>query len=1631
MTTHHFANSGNDTTGDGSLLNPWATVAKFNSELAGGGIVAGDSASFLGGDQFTDAEMVISSFTGTGINYLTVTSHGVGRAVIKATSTGRAVASLNLSTNVRFQGINFEHLRGAALGAGDNNIAMVSCTSIIIDDCEVYGGLDGITGSNSSAFVSRTVIRHSWEDGISVFGTLNGQYNLSDVEVFGAGYDDNFVINTNIAAGDGLSAHDSAFFRGSDIRLIKCKTPITNINDTNTTDLRRVWILIDRADQEAAVEQQDAGVTTLRDSIIRVTSAINEPVSYVAVVASVGGTVNLDNVTIHSEAGGSGIIGIFTTGGGGSTLTFDNCNLVAATPGALIGALAAGDTYTGRNNNFWAPNTALPFLDGGAVSFGTWAAAHETSSINQDPLFDNATLPGPEFAKVTSSSPLIGVGLDQTVEYATAGILAVDYFGFERFPGIWSIGAHEFPIPTLQSFLEGNGSATLDGQLDLDNVASLRSVPPFSGFPAIDHKVEGIVRFEYGMKSCGIWAVGGRAGSGAQQPAQPISTSIYQYTFDQGSLQPLENSGAWDIGDTPGTNDPRRIRFEIALIGTALEARIRGSTGQSTTTQSLSFGSTTSGLQGLFPNVQYDTDLKLTLEVKFVGRQSGPGSRNDYIFDFLGYIDDQLVLNTTGVVVPQGWIEGFEITGAVGPASWAGIHGERGTLGGLASPNPELLWKTFGGLIQGTVVPTQIPASAAGEARIKEYMARRGSVPNRALNGGFTSFPRDVKVQRFEDAIQISDPTFVPPPLEIPLHITVVINGSSSMQGGETIRTIAFLQQMIEQLPLDGSIMLFFCSHRNTTAGNYGAIYPNVDVMLPNTILDSTTKAAALAAAAAFSAGGGQERWASGVDACVDAFNTGFPDPSGGAPTVGASKMMIVIDDEGSSDVGINTSNPADAAAVAALHALPGLVEVGICSVEKPTPTVVGRGIHQGSWDAIWPRPDTVVLPNTPLVDPNQATTSYESTVEVPNTQGALVARTGQFLGGNNPSGSPNLPIIQNPPLASIPATANFPSEWCGYTWAQQAIKHAAAAIVTPPPPVPTLGRDVFQAWPDLDAGYAFDVPPEKPAESLLGNWFVSGAAGSVEVAPADDEDAVIPSFDGGNLARVSFGEKGSIEFVQDIPDVKPLRGEHVTVAYSGRRFTGRVRVDAIVRIDGQDNVVDTSFSQSFGEYARRVAAVEVPLNAGKVEVVIRLTANVGESVGLSGIVFALGRYENDLPYSDSIEDSAIPPGTVILATGDACPPGFRQVPDSKDRLALALTSDPGFYERRFLSTTVVPTQGAGVFPHEVDLAIVIDGSGSQGGAGEQVNVTFLTELVQNELPKDGSVSLSIVWTSGPYLGLVILNPTLVTLTSVPTILSAIGVISNPGAIPNFGGATTALDGFTTVKPILESGMGRFKMMVYNTDHGFSNSNVAGVLTAFNDIVTLDRFVEASAYIVNSSRAAVLSVGGENLIFPVPSTSEPGILFESTGGPPGPALPGAHAGLPFQAGQYSAQVLGARVLAHVLFGKSLVQTEFGEGVVSRLGGREFHDHVGVGATGSSLTESDGFEDHTDEPAETLIPIPIRDQASIKPYPFGIFPQFARPEDPPVLAVGPQHGHSVRTDMRALPPSFPVIFCERL
>ena len=1550
--------------GAGTRAAPWKTVAKFNAERAAGTFGQPETVvEFRGGQTFDDAQLNLTGLTYTAQGRLTITTWGSGYALLKSSVNGRNCVAGSASANVLFKRLKFEHLQGAASDGVSSCVVMTSCTNVAFDDVETLGGAVGIASVASTLTLQRTTVRHAWVAGL--LADANAML-LSDVELFGVGYDSAFTANGDTTLGMGLWSIGTGYFFGDQVRALKCRRTLRSDNVATHT-LRRSWIKTERADQLDQVTTSVAATVILRDSLVRMTGTA--PAPRWAFNLGSGATLRLTCCTVQSEDLYSGL---FTLPAG--AVYADNVSFVCKGTAQAIAWVGNGLTHQYRNCNYFAISTIIqPFLVGGVQkTIAQWLTlTPNTNCVSVDPGYVHPNRPGPDFSELVSTSPLIGAGLDLTGQYA--GPLT-DYFGFAReAPAPWSIGGYEYPVPTYQSFYETGSQAALDGLLDVDCFASRSSVPPFPGFPAIDHYVEATVTFTHGMKSVGLWALGGRAGSGTAPPLQPVSSAPYDYVFAGGAGRNLEDSGAWELGNTPGNDDPRRVRFELVASGnngTSIDARIAV-----TTPGVLTLTSTTVGLSSAVA-VTPGGSYALRLTAQYLGRTPNTTGGQDYLFTLRGAVNGVEVLVLTAVKLPQAYVEGIGIDGAVGPAIWSGLCGSRSRFNGAAPANATVAWTAFGGLITGDLSSLPSPTLSAGEARPKTYLARRDAAVNRLHGGGFDAFPRTPEPTTLAGVVPVlPSVATTPTPGTIPNLAAWLAASELAAADGQLLGTWTPVAGGVTPTAAGAGRPIF---RTNRIHGHPAVEFDGVDdhFVCPGLGVNRT----AMTFFAVYKVTGA---------------------PGGENPLLHSLKGGQIYQRQ-AHYLTCGGNSPEDFYA-----GDPSLGGKVWASENTGVLTAVMQNALYGAWTIHGHRGGAA------LVDVWRDGTSVGSA-----THPAPDVRDEDFKIGRGDSTSPGFRHFKGELAELLVYDRALSDAEVAAVHDYLQAKYAIAYTPTTPPPPPTVTyRDALVADTPDDAAYSFDV---RDGNATLGRWRVSGVGGTLETAPVDAAGVPYPSYDGGNLLRIAFTERGTIELAQALDDVKPLRGRTLTAAFSGRKFVGRVRLDLLLRVDGVEVPLLTAYSTQCGDYSRHVATAPIGLNAAAVEFVLRATGEAGDAVGLSGAACALGDYRFDLPYRESDAERALPRGTVVLMTGAACPPGYRPLPDADGRYAFAATGDPNLIRRELVYDEAV---AAPEHPYEVDAVLLVDASATQSGAAQQLTtLTWLGDLLNNRVSRLGLVRIGIVFSNRDYPGHVLLPLTPVTATTLAnefaTALAALGSAATP---PNFAGpgGDRMVQGLQAAKTLLEAGEGRVKMLFYNTDASFPHATLA---TAFADVTALPRFVEASAAVVNATLAATLAVGGGDVVYPTPSDAVPGILFDASGGAPGPDPAGAHLSAVGQ-GTYIARVFGDRIQAQVDVGlASRLRTPV-SATVSRLGGQTKHHHAGG--------DYDGFEDPGDGVATTLVPLPARDTARIKPYPFGVDASVVRPEDPPALAVGVTHQHRYASTMEAVPPSFTVRFCEKL
>lgn len=1601
MTALHFSPNGVDASpGDGTPAAPYRTVAKANAVLAA--LPAGvDELRFYGGHRFDDAVLTLSGLTfPAGFR---ITSYGPGRAQLGSADATQKAVYVNGTTGVEFDNIDVVRPVGAANESPNDGVAgfdLLSST-VTLTDVDVLGGGVGahVRGTASVALLRRVTLRHQLTAGAICAGS--GAVTFDDVTAQGSGYTEGYAAATaTVGLGDALRVEGTVTVvmkSGAIVNPLRWAVRATQT--ANRATLYRLQTVLDRNDRTGGwlYSSSTAGLT-VRDSGAKfLKTAGAGTFNHVEVAA--GGKLKLANVSVIDDQRSATTDLIDHSG---AELTLINCMFYLAHAHVAIRKQVGATAPVGTTNRYRLPSDGgyFPFVvDGVNTAYAAWATAYETLSASLDPVLDTPSAAGMNALRLADSSPLIGVGTDLSADYVS--VPATDLFGSARSQTVgsglwtqWSVGAHERLPATVQSFLEGGGVATLDSVTDVVSYASRRVLPPFAGFPLIDHEVSATVVPTLGMTRVGLWLLGGPVGGFSGTPDRPFSTTPYATAFAAGGSAALEAAGLWDVGRTPGSDDPRRVAFWLqpaaALpslgngIGAKLEASIpSGSDDTVNVTSTL----------GALPGVAYGQPVALRLAAQYAGPAATSSGGNGHRFRFTAYVGGTPVLTALEIVLPDGWVYGYGIAGASGPAGYAGLIGGRSTFGG-ALPLTSPTWDDFTGTVSGTAATLPLPSAPGGEARDQFFRALRGDVPNLCRNGGFTAhaglYGANFAVRRLAGAVPVpsgagggvggaADPA-------LRAHLVVVLDGHDVPIGQFKNVLRPFL---LDDCPDDGTVALTVIRH--WYGAGSGGVFGNFDgladvVVGPSRVRADNKAALADAVAAVPNQTFAGLAWTTALNRVVEVCGDGVP-TLGGNPDAGGAKIVLFCNGSTPFENPDGTPAPVShAAAVQAFLAIDGLVEASMFAFQADAADFSPTG-PDNLFDVFHPTPPAYTQAAYDAGDTSIALA--RSDVGLSGLQAALAATVSRRV-----------------------------AEWAAADVGETGVVVSAGV---PEAPVGAAHVSAYESWPDPFAGWAATVDVAPAEESPLGAWSLSGVRASAEIPPRD-ADPTHWSFDGGNLLRLALIGDGALTMRQIAEDPRPLRGRWLTLAYSGASFGRGAQVELAVWLDGERRTLLSEYSSAFGRRTRRTASLKVPKNVREIAFGLVVSGRAGAGVAVSGFVCALGRYDFDLPYSESALDRALPPGAVVLHVGPTCPPGYMRVDGVDGRLLYATSGDPGFHRREFLE----PPSAAAEDPHDVDVdavCVVNTQSGQASQAALVTNVAWIEELLLRRLPRNGRVRVSVVAGNGAAPGATVLAPTVLRPSATASIAAALSTLTPASSAFGFGavaGPAVAAN-LLAAASLAAAGAARKRVVFVNVgaDVALTDSGTVAAVAALHAVPRLS-FVTVVA--VGATLAAVRAAGAETLAYPAPASDAPGTLFAATGGAPGSAAANFWSGQPFLAGVYAAATMAAEVGALLETVDEEKDAGRGSARLDPLGGSETHDHLG---------STDAFDAASDAEAVTSAPIPTTDQAVARGYPFGYYSAKRRPEDPPVSAIGVAHTHAVRTDMTALPPAFPLRVCLKL
>ena len=715
-------------------------------------------------------------------------------------------------------------------------------TILRITDCEVTGGDYGIRADNCVVDINSVVCKYSWTRGVSITaqtptqrGRTSGTdiaadrfvFRCADNHIEKIGVSDGGSSPTTNASMDGglyisgyvfdkTSATGPAFIYTT--RIIDCKYGIQivspNISGSMFQSLAfKRFFIKNNSSHGALVKVTTAagggsgGNISFVDTLFSSTGDISETG---AIYAScyLASLINCSVVTSHSTSG-KYAIDLQT-----SLASLYN-NIISATSAtAKLIRRKLNCAVTANFNLFVASTTTVTGFTNVStdVNFAGWQAV---SGDADSTIVASGSSP---FSAASSfSTPSDFIVLQSTPAALTAGTPSVftspsinaydgstpsDYFGYVRTAdsGYWDKGAVDRVDANRQNlYLSGNyiklGPTINHG---VTTVASLAQTPESKNIHLKQHYVEGVVVATAGVDSIGIWGLGGRAGvSGfntvplqyAQSPVTPRQVTntplIRPYNFSPTTAVVSGNQLLqWDIGNTPGLNDNRRVSFTLErsnLAGTGISIfqtprlRIKLANSGETLIDLVSEGTPIQPI--------YDTSIKLKLSIRYTGirKYNEYTSSLDYIYDFRCYINGAEVIAAPDVVMPQEWIEGVGLDYGDGPAVWAGITGK--TFSPNVVPVTNMGWGDFeGALDESTPSLAQEPSFA----RAKEYMADLDATINRVSNGGFTRYQKQQKPLVVKvPSLPGDSPVALSGVVRVPVHVVLAVQiGYTNSQSG-------------------------------------------------------------------------------------------------------------------------------------------------------------------------------------------------------------------------------------------------------------------------------------------------------------------------------------------------------------------------------------------------------------------------------------------------------------------------------------------------------------------------------------------------------------------------------------------------------------------------------------------------------------------------------------------------------------------------------------------------------------------------------------------------------------------------------------------------------------------------------
>lgn len=704
-------------------------------------------------------------------------------------------------------------------------------TTLRISECEVTGAEYGIRAQNCQVDLSSVVCKYSWTRGLSITaqtpterGRISGAdvdsdrfvFNCSDIYIEKIGVSDGSAsptVNASMDAGMyfrgyvfGTPATSAGDTKIQTTRIIDCKYGIVVVPSSTITGtslylaFQRFFIKNNSSHGSLVSVTQDPGATVSRGNIVFSNSIFSSTVdvSEAAAINANCSSIEFYNCSIVTNLSGTNkyVIDLQC----GSAKLYNNIILSSSTnTSAKLIRRKLLCTVTADYNLFVAKSaTATNFTDNTTnITFTGWQAlsgdaGSTTVDYGSSPYSSSSTFATPSDFVILPSTPtaLTAGSFEDPSLFLVRGYF--DYLGYERFPlsGYWDKGAIDRVDANRQNlYLSGNylklGPTVNHG---VGTIASLAQTPESNNIHLKPHYVEGIVVSSDGVAEIGIWGLGGRAGvsgfnpvplqyaQSSSPPRSVVSTPLLRpYSFSPTTANISANQLLdWDIGNTPGLNDDRRVTFKLERFREFKVPRLR--------IKLVNFGETLIDqvFEGTPIPVVFNTSIKLKLIIRYTGIRKYNESTGslDYIYDFKCYVNDAEVIYASNVIMPKEWIDGDGLERGSGPAIWAGIAGRAlgpNIINNVASyiPIGNMGW---GDLTSGLDNEGLGLLEGVSFARAKEYMADLDATINRVSNGGFTRYQKQQKplISKIP-SLSGTSPVALSGVVRVPVHVVLAV----------------------------------------------------------------------------------------------------------------------------------------------------------------------------------------------------------------------------------------------------------------------------------------------------------------------------------------------------------------------------------------------------------------------------------------------------------------------------------------------------------------------------------------------------------------------------------------------------------------------------------------------------------------------------------------------------------------------------------------------------------------------------------------------------------------------------------------------------------------------------------------